>query len=99
MSDDVAPTEAGRRWYQFSILQIMESTFWVALGVMNIIGCSKMTGGMWNTILVIAWLLPGAPFGIAVGALIGERQVCAAIGMILWFLFLCALATAKWLLF
>jgi uncharacterized membrane-anchored protein len=98
IGDDVAPTEPGRRWYQFSILQIMESTFWVAIGVMIVVACFRMSQVQKNTILIFAIFLPGAPFGAAVGALIDRRATCAWIGLPVWFAFIIAWAGVKILL-
>lgn len=75
-----------RRWYQFSILQIMEFTLWVAIGVAFIvvgwaIDIAEVDGMIGTT---IAALIPGAPFGAAIGVFIGKRQLCAQIGLFLW---------------
>ena len=60
--------------------------FWVVVGVMIIvvglvIDIAEVDGMIGTT---IAWLLPSAPFGAAVGALMGNRAVCVKLGIVVW---------------
>jgi hypothetical protein len=72
-----------RRYFRFTLRQIVECVFWVAIGIMGVRACLAMSEEMLNSIWLFAWLLTGAPFGLAIGILFRHRLLGLAIGLVL----------------
>jgi len=66
-----------RRWYQFGMWQVLEGTFWVAVSVFAIKSAFAMDDGEDKVTIL---LLAGAPMGAAVGAVLPNDSLQAAVG-------------------